>query len=217
MQKDKILQIDDTLDMLLIGQRIFNRAGYQFISAQSGEEGLNKALSEKPDIIILDYLMQDMDGATFLKILTSDPRYESVRETPCVILTAKNEEPENLDEYFSTVLRSYLKKPFGHRELVMVVENFLRISKIKQGKPTTESASHRRRNEAKPQGILPEQDALEDVNIIAATIMSLVTELVQKPDSNLCERDQTDLLAILNSSKRLIKIVETRGAKDEIG
>ena len=59
---DKILIIDDDVDTLRLVGLMLQRQGYQIIAAANGEQGLAKALEERPDIILLDVMMPDMDG-----------------------------------------------------------------------------------------------------------------------------------------------------------
>ena len=123
MQKLKILLIDDTADMVSIGQRIFERAGYDFISARSAGEGLKKIMADQPACVILDFLLPDMQGSQFIKILAADPQYSAFRDLPVIVLTAHPNASKELEDCFRLGLHACLYKPFGHRELVNVVEN----------------------------------------------------------------------------------------------
>ncbi|MBN1542188.1 response regulator, partial [candidate division KSB1 bacterium] len=133
--KGKILLVDDNIDMLLIGQRIFSRAGYDFISARNGQEGLEKARLEKPDIIVLDYMLPDINGSQFIKTIGQDKAYDEIKETPIVILTARSEFIQDIKDCFALGLRAFLNKPFGHRELVNVIENIIHLSRYQKTAP----------------------------------------------------------------------------------
>lgn len=196
MQKEKILLIDDTTDMLMIGQRIFERAGYDFCSARSGEEGLKKAREEKPSIIILDYLLPDMQGSQFIKIMATESQYASICDTPVIVLTAHPNFDQELDDCFKLGLHACLYKPFGHRELVNVVENVIRrirVEKAKRSVPQAPSSGDSR--------------WIEDIRISTSAITSLCKELTMSDQSNLNDQQKTDLDAIYNSSRQLARLV----------
>lgn len=82
-----ILCIDDHAEALELLQSILEPAGYNVITASSGAEGVDKALSYKPDLIILDLMMPEMDGFEVVHLLKSSP---AVVDTPILILTAKD-------------------------------------------------------------------------------------------------------------------------------
>ena len=127
MNKARILLVDDNQDMLIIGQRIFEKAGYRIIAAHTGEEGLEKARSESPDLILLDFLLPDMNGCDFIRKLAASEIVD-LQQVPLIVLTAHPNTVEDLESCYALGLRACLNKPFGHRELVNVVENYLRSS-----------------------------------------------------------------------------------------
>ena len=88
MKKNKLLLIDDNVDMLLIGKRIFGRADYDFYTARNGQEGLETAKFHKPDVIVLDFILPDINGMQFIKILSTSQQYTAIRNIPIIILTA---------------------------------------------------------------------------------------------------------------------------------
>jgi len=100
MNKGSVLLVDDDLDMLLIGQRIFGRAGYKFISARNGKEGLEKVLANAPDLIIIDFILPDINGKQFIETIAKDEDYKAHRDTPMIILSARSDYIENLEEFF---------------------------------------------------------------------------------------------------------------------
>ncbi|HNW58260.1 MAG TPA: response regulator [bacterium] len=129
MKKGTVLMVDDNLDMLLIGQRIFTKAGFEYLSARSGQEGLDKMAGGTVDLVILDYMLPDLTGQQFLQALAEEPVYAALRSIPVIVLTARTDYLEELDAYYAASLRAILTKPFGHRELVNVVDNTLRLEK----------------------------------------------------------------------------------------
>jgi CheY-like chemotaxis protein len=87
MAKKRVLVIDDEPGMRIVVQLCLEDiAGWDVILAQSGQEGLIKARTERPDAIVLDVMMPEMDGLTFLKELRANPDLPRI---PVILLTAK--------------------------------------------------------------------------------------------------------------------------------
>ncbi|MBI5713206.1 MAG: response regulator, partial [Chloroflexi bacterium] len=70
---EKILIIDDDLDTLKLVGLILQRQGYQIVAANSGSQGLAKAAAERPNLILLDVMMPDMEGYEVTRRLRADP------------------------------------------------------------------------------------------------------------------------------------------------
>lgn len=209
MNKYKVLLIDDNSDMLIIGKRIFERAGHTFIESRSGEEGLAVALTEQPDIIVLDYMLPDMYGTDFIFQLSGDDHYRGIQDIPIVILTARPDYIKDLDKCYKLGLRAYLNKPFGHRELVNVVENIIRYDKLLKG-----WAQERKVPEAQPEtnGVIRvRKEWYEDVQAVSDALRGLCRDLMQNDFKNMTEEQLVELDAIYNSSLRLDKLLQKRG------
>jgi len=80
----KVLVIDDEMDTVIYMETLLQDNGYDTVSANNGQEGLEKAMSEKPDLIVLDVSMPEKSGMRFFKELKSDPNLKS---TPVVFVT----------------------------------------------------------------------------------------------------------------------------------
>lgn len=88
-------------------------AGWQVITASSGQEGIEKAEAEQPDAILLDVMMPDMDGpTTFQKLQARD----TTRQIPVILLTAKVQASDRL-RYAELGLKSAIAKPFDPMQL----------------------------------------------------------------------------------------------------
>jgi len=83
--KKKILIVDDEPDMLFIFEQILLRAGYEVIKARGGQEAINLARSQTPDLILLDIKMPGMDGVETTDYLKD---HKSTREIPIVYLSS---------------------------------------------------------------------------------------------------------------------------------
>lgn len=130
----KILVIDDEADLRRVVGMLLTQAGYEVIDAEYGLSGYSKALSEKPDLILLDLMMPVMDGFMVLEKLKQNP---SAREIPVIILTAKIDAKSERD-CLRLGATDYIKKPWGPRELedrVGMALGYPELSKLI--KPTT--------------------------------------------------------------------------------
>ncbi|HIK54626.1 MAG TPA: response regulator [Synechococcales cyanobacterium M55_K2018_004] len=114
----RILFVDDEFDVRRVVQTCLEKiAHWTVLVAESGEEGLEKARTERPDAIVLDVMMPEMDGYQFLKALLVQPETRSI---PVVLLTAK---ADSLDvrQYEALGIKGLIPKPFNpltlHREI----------------------------------------------------------------------------------------------------
>ena len=91
MANEHILVVDDEEDILELLRYNLQREGYRTQCSKSGEEALDKAKSERPDLIVLDLMLPGMDGLEVTKALKSA---DQTKDIPIVMLTAKGEEPD---------------------------------------------------------------------------------------------------------------------------
>lgn len=119
--KKTILVCDDervTTDLL---RDILEGTGYRVIVARDGEESLNKARAERPDLIVLDVMMPKLDGFKVARLLKSDKRYQRI---PILILTARaGDEDRSLAENCGADY--FVQKPFDPDHLVERIAAFL--------------------------------------------------------------------------------------------
>ena len=130
---EKILIIDDDLDTLRLVGLMLQRQGYQISAATNGQQGLDKAFDEDPDLILLDIMMPDMDGYEVTRRLRSNP---STTETPILMFTAKTQMNDKVIG-FEVGANDYLTKPTHPSELQARVKALLaRASEKKGDKPS---------------------------------------------------------------------------------
>ncbi len=86
MAKGKILVVDDEVNITQILEFSIGAEGYEVVTAANGEEAIEKARREQPDLIILDVMMPRIDGYEACRILKTNPLTKSI---PVVLLTAK--------------------------------------------------------------------------------------------------------------------------------
>ena len=118
---EKILIIDDDLDTLRLVGLMLQRQGYQISAATNGQQGLEKAFEEDPDLILLDVMMPDMDGYEVTRRLRQNP---STLGTPILMFTAKTQLDDKVTG-FEVGANDYLTKPTHPSELQARVKTLL--------------------------------------------------------------------------------------------
>ena len=125
-RKPKILIVDDDIDFVEYAKTILESKSYVTIIAREGEEGLKKALEEKPDLILLDVIMPVKDGFTAAEQLKKDPRLSSI---PVVMLTSFSSRGQGtgipLGKGYMLETEDYIEKPVSSKELLTRVEAIL--------------------------------------------------------------------------------------------
>ncbi len=116
-----ILVVDDSPFIVDIFVTMLERGGYKTYSAYSGEECLEILRTEIPDLILLDIMMEPMDGWQTLNAIKNNP---STRMIPVMMLTAKQLTPTEAQEY-GIYIEDYIMKPITHRELYEAIEHIL--------------------------------------------------------------------------------------------
>ena len=126
-----VLFVDDDPELRRLGRISLERAGYGFVGAADGSDGLKQARELYPNLILLDYMMPGISGKeVFVTLATSDD--ERLRRTPVVMLTAKHDNHDEQRELLELGMAAYLCKPFGHHELLNVIDNVLITAQIKE-------------------------------------------------------------------------------------
>ncbi|WP_270179552.1 response regulator transcription factor [Alkalihalobacillus sp. CinArs1] len=123
----KILVVEDEMSIMTLLQFNLEQAGYEVVTAEDGAEALQKIEVEKPNCIILDLMLPEMDGLEVCKEMRSRHIY-----TPVLMLTAKDDE---FDKVLGLELGAddYMTKPFSPREVVARVKAILRRIKQMEG------------------------------------------------------------------------------------
>ncbi len=117
----KILVIDDNPGIVEVFVTMLKRGGYTTYSAGSGAEGLDILLDLTPDLILLDIMMEPMDGWETLENIKLNP---ATRDIPVMMLTAKQLTPDEAEEY-GMYIEDYIIKPITHTELYESIEHVL--------------------------------------------------------------------------------------------
>lgn len=115
--KKKILIVEDDEDLHLLYRLFLQGESYRILQARNGKEGLELALREKPDLILLDMIMPVMDGEEFIKKLRFE---EKIFDVPIIIASVNDKIAPSLIE--KGKVRSVLKKPFPIEVLLREIE-----------------------------------------------------------------------------------------------
>jgi two-component system cell cycle response regulator DivK len=118
----KILVVDDNQDSRELVVKVLKNKGYEMIEAADGEEALEKAVSERPDLILMDIAIPKIDGYEVTKRLKS---LEEFKGTPIVALTAHAMMGDR-EKALEAGCEGYISKPINIRELPEQVRSFLR-------------------------------------------------------------------------------------------
>jgi len=119
----RVLIIEDDPDIIQLLSHVVRRAGGESVLASGGRQGLRLAQKSSPDLILLDLMMDDMDGWSTLEALKADER---LRAIPVVIVTVKQEveDYEQIDAH-AGMFESWVAKPFKVDELTKRITEIL--------------------------------------------------------------------------------------------
>ncbi|HEX2692293.1 MAG TPA: DUF4388 domain-containing protein [Kofleriaceae bacterium] len=119
MAGERILVIDDSPTITRVVQLVLTKAGYDVHTAPDGEAGLTAVRADRPDVILLDFVMPRMNGYQFCRELTADPK---LRDIPVVLMSAKGDQ---VGERFVKVMGivDYITKPFSPETITAVVQH----------------------------------------------------------------------------------------------
>ena len=121
MAPRKILLVDDSETVLLIEKMILRKEPYQLITAKNGLEGVEKALETRPDLILMDVVMPEMNGFEALRWLR---QRDATRSVPIVMVTTQAE-AESMEAGYESGCSDYITKPIDSTELLTKVRYIL--------------------------------------------------------------------------------------------
>ena len=126
--KKRILCIEDDEDMVDLIRLILTRRGFEVLGASRGASGLEIIRKEKPDLVLLDLMMPEMDGWEVYQQIKSD---EATQNTPVIVVTAKAQSIDRVLGLHIAKVDDYISKPFSPQELLDSIESvFLRKTKL---------------------------------------------------------------------------------------
>jgi CheY-like chemotaxis protein len=118
----KVLVVDDSKTALLMEREILAKCTtYQCVTAADGQEAVEKAKQERPDLILMDVVMPRMNGFEACKMMRQHP---STRDIPIVLVTTRGEETY-MEAGFESGCNDYITKPVNGEELVALLQSYL--------------------------------------------------------------------------------------------
>ena len=117
----KILVVDDEPALLRLMEFVLAREGHTMLTATNGEEALDEARRERPDLIVLDIMMPKMDGYQVAEAIRTD---DELKHTPIIMLSAKAQE-EDIQRGMAAGVDRYITKPFSPEDLTSLVSGYL--------------------------------------------------------------------------------------------
>ncbi|MBK8431684.1 MAG: response regulator [Chloroflexi bacterium] len=118
----KIVCIEDEPEMIELVRLILSRQGFEVHGALGGQEGLEKIAVIKPDLVLLDLMMPEMDGWQVFQTLRVNPETSHI---PVIIVTAKAQSIDKVLGLHIAKVDDYITKPFGPQELLQSVQKVL--------------------------------------------------------------------------------------------
>ncbi|MGA2819042.1 MAG: response regulator [Anaerolineales bacterium] len=123
----RIVCIEDDSEIVDLIRLILAAQGFQIVGAAGGQEGLTLVQAQKPDLILLDLMMPDMDGWEVYHRMREDP---ALADVPVIVVTARAQEVDRVLGLQIAHVDDYLTKPFTPKELLGSVERVLRARRL---------------------------------------------------------------------------------------
>ncbi|MEZ7912252.1 MAG: response regulator [Propionivibrio sp.] len=114
MPINKILVVDDSPTERHVLVELLTRKGYQVLTAESGEEGIEKAKSEQPDLVLMDVVMPGLNGYQATRTLTRD---DATKHIPVIVCTSKGQDTDKIWGLRQGA-QDYMVKPINPEELL---------------------------------------------------------------------------------------------------
>jgi two-component system, OmpR family, response regulator VicR len=118
----KVVCIEDDAAMIDLVKLILKNRGYEVVGATRGPEGLELIASEKPDLVLLDLMMPDMDGWDVYQRMKAD---EYMKTLPVIVVTAKAQQIDKVLGLNIAKVQDYITKPFSQADLVKSINRVL--------------------------------------------------------------------------------------------
>lgn len=123
-KKKVVVCIEDEPEMIDLVKLILGRKGFELIGAVGGREGLETVRRRKPDLVLLDLMMPDMDGWEVYQQMKTD---DELKNIPVIVVTAKAQSIDKVLGLHIAKVDDYITKPFGPQELLQSVNKVLGI------------------------------------------------------------------------------------------
>ena len=122
--KKVVVCVEDEPEMIELVKLILGRRGFELVGAVGGREGLDTVRELKPDLVLLDLMMPDMDGWEVYQQMKTDIE---LKDIPVIVVTAKAQSIDKVLGLHIAKVDDYVTKPFGPQELLQSVNKVLGI------------------------------------------------------------------------------------------
>jgi DNA-binding response OmpR family regulator len=121
MEQEKILIVDDELSILVPLKFLLEKNNFDVDLAQSGKDALEKIAQRKPDLILLDIMLPDLDGYEIFQLIRENPGWDDIK---VIYLSAKNRDVD-IAKGLNLGVDAYVTKPFSNVDLIDKVRTLL--------------------------------------------------------------------------------------------
>ncbi len=128
-EKTKILIVDDEPVNLDFFQLMLGKLGFEVLTAEDGEDALEKVTTYSPDLIILDNVMPKLSGWQVTRLLKNDETYSEYKDIPIIMFSAMDDVKDKV-EGFELGVEDYITKPFNFSEVLARIRAVLRSRKM---------------------------------------------------------------------------------------
>jgi two-component system, OmpR family, response regulator VicR len=122
MSKKRILYIEDEKEMIELTRIVLEREGFEMIGVVGGAKGLEAIKREKPNLVLLDLMMPDVDGWEVYRQMKAD---QELADIPVIIITARTQSIDKVLGLKVARVADYITKPFGPGELIESIKRVL--------------------------------------------------------------------------------------------
>jgi CheY-like chemotaxis protein len=222
MAGEKILDIDDSPTVQRLIEMILSSQGYEVVLASDGEEGIAKARSERPEVILVDFVMPKMNGFQVCKTLKDDPDF---KDTPIILVTSKG---DKVGSKFVDVLgiTEYFTKPFQPEELLAKIREVIDRKKQAPLPPPREQRREVRSAASAPAAAsVPAHPAAGGIESLVRTIVEQVLdefikntlpELIKKELAKPQPAESAGIQGNL-ASVRIVEVLQMLGLQRQTG
>ncbi|NBD35865.1 MAG: response regulator [Chloroflexi bacterium] len=120
-----VVCVEDEPEMIDLIKLILGRRNFKLVGAVGGREGLDTIRDKKPELVLLDLMMPDMDGWEVYQRMKADPELQDI---PVIVVTAKAQSIDKVLGLHIAKVDDYVTKPFGPQELLASVNKVLGLS-----------------------------------------------------------------------------------------
>jgi DNA-binding response OmpR family regulator len=121
-EKTRVLCIEDEAEMIELTRLVLEREGFEVLGAVGGSQGLEIIKKEKPDLVLLDLMMPDIDGWEVYRQMKAD---DELARIPVIVVTAKAQSIDKVLGLQVAKVDDYITKPFGPKELLESIRRIL--------------------------------------------------------------------------------------------